>query len=555
MRQKGGAFTLQSGQTMTAEDLLDRFSNSYLEKHSITLPQSIYNSISRFLYIGEDRGLDELYLNGWFWFNKQDNEGGEQGFVNAKTKQAAANLPPLMLEDTYLNFEGIEDRVYHKLTKIEGARNKRGKPVYGVSVPTAYVIKNTEDKEKPFPAYKPFIKKENNSWVLYYIKDSTPISTNLKSNKTDPKEAITELISEYIGVNGTDEYQLSGFSEKGAYISDASKINNLMTNSKLIIQTSNDYLKVYYAEAMNTQETEWQFHPHNLTNFLPSTYYENQFKLLYSMISKRLDELKVSKHHKFLQIPDNFFHIHVSNIPNESTILLTIHAVAEITYRPGSNQERNFKNYTYKNKNGTYELHREKTIENMPNLNMENSRSSNAERLRYKNIRKDHSAYILLKPGVTKHSLYKLSNKNQFGNPFFNPTSQTIISFGTYLNSFALNSAAFATTKFDINHIKNKGVILTNSGARCSIFCDDKYYKKGENNKTIKHQFEDIFKSSSNPISMSNLKTYQQELVQQLRNITGEDYNLNDNTNDNNENNYNLTRLLPKRMTKRKRRN
>jgi hypothetical protein len=554
MRQKGGAFTLQSGQTMTAEELLDRFSNSYFEKHSITLPQSIYDSISRFLYIGEDRGLDELELNGWFWFNKQDNEGGEQGFLNAKTKQAV-NLPPLMLEDTYLNFEGIEDRVYIKLTKIEGASNSRGKPIYGVGIPTAYAIKNIADKKNPFPAYKPFIKKENNDWVLYYMKGSIPTTTNLKSNKTDPKEAITDLISEYIGVNGVDESQLSAFSETGADISDRSKIDNLITNNKLIIQTSDKFLKVYYAEPKNTQGTEWQFHPHNLTNFLPSTYYENQFKLLYTMISKRLDELKVSKNHKFLQVPDNFFHIHVSNIPNEQTILLTIHALSEILYRPGSNQEKNFKNYTYKNKNGTYKLHREISIQSMPHLNMENSRSSNAERLRYKNIRKDHSAYILLKPGVTKHSLYKLSNKNQYGNPFFVPNAQTFINFGMYINSFALGSNSFATTKFDINHIKNKGVILTNSGARCSIFCDDKYYKKDENQKNLKHQFEDIFKSSSSPMSMSNLKPYQEELVQQLSLISGDIYNLNDKNNHNNENNYNLTRLLPKRMTKRKRRN
>lgn len=570
-RQRGGSVTLNY--EFSAEDLLDRFSDTYFEKHDIELSPGIYEALYKFLHVGEDKGLSPSNNNTWFWFNQEDNE----------------YTPRLLLEDKYLNFDEIEKRLYNALSKKENGvfqeRNgveHRVRPYVMHFAKPNYIFR--EEKEKIFhnivPALNPFIRKVSSNpveWKLYIRIDGRAEETVYTSNQSEPKNAIVELIKKYADTNQNlgDQGQVSGCSQGGRPITDMSKIHLLQTNDKLIMHIENQRLSVYYAEKQKKGNNErigeeWKFHPHNLTEFLPSTYYEKQFKKLYMEIQKKLDAIKDDPHFNYTMLPDGFFHIHVGYIPNEEAILLTVHGLAEINWKSEENGKK-FSEYIYENNKGRYSRKREKSIErnNFPgHLNSESNRAD-AEVKHYVNLRKGHNAYILVKPNTSHHPLYRFSDETQTGNPFFlfpdYRTNVMMVEYGIPMASpFALDNNAFALTKYDINHMLNKGIQLCSSGGSCK-FCNlNSDIPVDGMAQDFQRNITKLIRASSNPITKNNLQGWKNRVMQAKAN--GKVSILNSynpapiavsqataTNNNKNNNNYNLTRLVARRKTRKNR--
>jgi hypothetical protein len=228
-----------------------------------------------------------------------------------------------------------------------------------------------------------------------------------------------------------------------------------------------DTLKLYmFNVEIDTNGDFCHVFPYTYNNLLLNDIYENSIKQLFTDIATKLNTINSTDVYKIL--PDGFFHIHVT-IPDNQTqyILLTIHALYEITSNVGDIT------YTY---NG-----QSITRRNMNDLNDPKNIS---------NSRKKHSFYLLFDTITNTHKLYQINSDNTI--KFFNNDIEVGIS-----------ETILGTNIIDINHMENKGVIISKSSKKCSSLCQpecpngksdcekiafnskDYYFKNTGNNKFI----------------------------------------------------------------------
>jgi len=449
MRQKGGSIT-ESGTVFTAQDILDKFSATYFNKSTIEIPEEIYQNLKQFV----DIAVQNKYYQ---WF---DTSKG------------------LILEDQYLSFDGIESRIFHHAVRTD-EKNMEGELV--VKMPFAMYDIQKSDGDI-VPAYHPYLedvgKEEKKTIWRLFVKDrnTVTIDTGRQVTENSYKRALVKLINQYTRLDDVARPQfVSGFTNpgNGFELPDDANVNSFaaMRKSQKLVYFVNPkkQLVVYYAEKNPSNPKQILFHPHNLVNFLPRSDIEENIKNLFSTIAKKMQSLLADcSEYKYQIRPDNFYHIHVTHIPGENDILLTLHAAyedfAEVPER---------KSYTFENTHRKrYKLKEIERTPTSPTMNLPTS-TPTQKMLAYRNYRRRHNAFLLLKNTGSVHPFYTLSENSQVGNPFMFPNNWVYNEQLTGFGAFGMGEAVLGTKVFNMDHISGKGVMFEKVVEKCNIFCDD----------------------------------------------------------------------------------
>ena len=403
---KGGSFTYNY-QNWTAQQILDHFSkdDSYLIKKDFPADINFYNLITKYI-----NNADSLWL---------DND--------------------LILSN--LNYELIESKLWNHLTSLKNTQVTLRTPVF------RYLQADAASRivEAQLVSH-PYLKKDQGNNYILHIGGKS-----FDTGKTDWKEAFSGIIGNF-NINTSDkndqEQQLTSFTTNipidklNRSKCKAKRFNeNTYDETRKILYTkytngAKSFVGVYYIEKEG--DDEYVFHPLNLLNNLPKSEDELLFKKLFTDITGFLN---TNYGGGYNNLPDGFWHIHVTKIPNEDDILLTLHAKNEIV------DPIEEKQYKYKNNDG------ESNIVRIKYANLQNNNKK-------KGLQEKHNFFILLKK--TEPSLiYSLQNKDHSTNPLIAESG------------FSLSESALGYPIFDINHIGTKGVIITSvKGSPCSVFCD-----------------------------------------------------------------------------------
>lgn len=451
-RQKGGAFT-HNGRTYTAEQILDKFSRTYLEKHEIELDPSIYEALMPF--------VREEDIIKWFIFNPR----------NPETR--------LFLNDADLTQEGIDRRIYTGILDTETLSPDQ-KPIFTLP-PTPYIFNLTLNGEPYRPlAFRPFLEKQplrNNEQVprwKVFVKDPVTLSEifiELEIPAEDIQTALETLFFTYheaivvnpILIDMTSVFQ--GPNEVVPY-DDAtlSEVRRLLP--KLFFLKNNAKIRPIYCEQSSDNPMRYFFHPHNLLNFLPRK--EEKCKELFEQITAKLNELTEGGYIYSID-PDKFYHIHVSKLPGEdSTLLLTMHAAYEdVSIDPPKKDK--LADYVYIDGEGREKRSRRpgsrRIVINGPPRTPLKDEIHRERRL--------HNAFILLKSGERIHPLYKVSQQSQVGNPFLSLEFSYRNMLEAPFATFPFNEQTLGEPIFDIDHLSGKGVMIIRNHKKCTTYCDD----------------------------------------------------------------------------------
>jgi hypothetical protein len=197
--------------------------------------------------------------------------------------------------------------------------------------------------------------------------------------------------------------------------------------------------RMYYIQKLS--DNDYKIFPLNYNNLLINEKYENSLKQLFKTISQQLNTIHNNTNYQ--NIPDKFFHIHITPVNEENYVLLTLHALYEITTTNFNNME-----YTYVDKSGISIPNIRKSQQNI-NENIQNERSV-------------HSFYILFNLNENRHYLYKPNGITRNENGVFWGSAQ-----GT-----GILQTNFGNAIADINHVDGYGVILTRPISKCMYFCN-----------------------------------------------------------------------------------
>jgi hypothetical protein len=461
MRQKGGNLRLPGGEVLTAEQILDKHVGVFFNKNPIQISEEVVNTVRKYLNAFTPQQDTPENTKKTLVYNL---------FLKNADRQNKYALHPL-------NFDIIENLIY-ATTSPSGERNIDGEPIFKLDSPV-YEFKIRVDADG-IDAFRPVIKKERVAgqeyWKLYVTNQQTnelvptPIKVDGRLSGKDAIFKITEFAKfkskpQYLsGVQSPDGVVNIDTIEKN-YLEQKIRNNEMADNLLFDIKPSGDNTfkyRVVYGEEVNRDE--WKFHPHNFLNFLPKMDDQEKFKVLYTNIVDGMSKIS-SLCRKLANVPGAFYHIHVSLIPNEETILLTIHGLVE-EFKARGTWDSILEKHTYKNSTGKkYKLERPE----YPDSSI-NKGGNNPSTLikKYQEYRNGHNAYILLKPNTNTHAIYTLSQLNQKGNYF-------IMNFDRALLGpvFALDQSAIGLTKYDINHINGKGVMITPTNEGCLLFCNE----------------------------------------------------------------------------------
>ncbi len=481
--QKGGSLT-KNGKTLTAEQILDKFTATYLDKDAVNINQSTHGILKKFIDI---LNTDKSY----------------QLFDASKH---------LVLEDEYLNFDDIEKRVYKSVVK-DGQNSARNLKLIFPKI--LYRIYKNNNPSNIFFLDHPYIEKKSNSnsWSLFVKKDGNYIDTGFQEEGTSYKEVLNKFLLSKSYAIGDNNYQehVSGLKDKITILSDDIQDFNTMPKSDKLWFNLNDdsELSVFYVEKDNRNPNKFFFHPHNFIRFLPSRAYEENMKHLFYDTARKMSEIFEDCKYQYLVTGDRFYHIHVTKIPNEEDILLTCHAMYEQFSYESNNQEakkmqENLKKFTLETPNSKlYKLSRPIVNGKTPNFN--NSNNSQIKR----KYRRAHNFYILLQPGKSSHPIYKISKHNQYGNPFLvSGPMQMQREYGMHQRDAfrpAIYDYSLGDLLFDINHIKGKGVMLGLAKEKCVMLCDNVVEDFNYRKKVINTLFDE---SLSSPLTKEDIETH-----------------------------------------------
>jgi hypothetical protein len=483
--QKGGNITVNT-RVFTAQEILDKFSATYFNKTTIEIPTEVHQELKQFV----DLAVQDKYFQ---WF---DTSKG------------------LILEDKYLSFDGIESRIFHHAVPIS-EKNMEGELIVKIPEALYSIIKNDNSV---IPASHPFLQdmgKQNGQTIWrVFVKDDTNtiIDTGREVLESSYKRALVEVINKYTVLNVKAKPQfVSAFTNPGSGFplpdANINSFASMKKSPKLVysVNSQRKELSVYYAEKNPSNQKQIFFHPHNLVNFLMRSDIEERMKDLFSRVAKKMQSLLADcSEYKYQILPDNFYHIHVTHIPGENDILLTMHAAYE-----DFAEKPELKSYTLKNTHGKrYKL---KGIERTfvePTMNMPTSTPTKKMQA-YRNYRRIHNAFLLLKETGSIHPFYTLSEKSQVGNPFMFPNPFFYDMQLTEVGAFGIGEAVLGTKVFNIDHITGKGVMFERVIELCNIFCDDA--KESGNFKTM---FTDLLEipDATTPITPDQLLPHMQSV-------------------------------------------
>jgi hypothetical protein len=336
MRQKGGAIT-HNGRTMTAEQILDKFTATYFEKHSIGLEPSFYQTIYPLVDLAKNK---EFYK----FFDLARGYG---------------------LEDSELTYDGINKRVWIGLmdtTRRNGAKAILKFPITPYHIVTSFTPDGKVRSSKP--AHEPCIEKQPTvgtavpSWKVY-VKDIHTNNyeyTNIEFQAENIEKAMEKLIitsnPAYIIQNPEiiSDY-LDGVWSLNSTIPIDAGFDAMSKSSKIVFIKQGQNIRPIYCEQSTENPSKYYFHPHNLINFLPKTTSEQVIKTVFTQIVEKLNELSEGGYIYSVD-PDKFYHIHLTKIPNETDLLVTIHAAYEDTSTDGDFSKLASYKYEYTNQNG-----------------------------------------------------------------------------------------------------------------------------------------------------------------------------------------------------------
>jgi len=223
-----------------------------------------------------------------------------------------------------------------------------------------------------------------------------------------------------------------------------------------VYNLDSDYVYLYMYN-MKEKDDTYEIFPFPYTNLLLNDNYESAVKSLFDEIVNTLN--KITQSNKYDTLPDGFFHIHVTIPDNQNRyILLTIHGLYEIlSDTPYINDKYLYKKGLFSN----YSITR-KGLDNMTDKD-----------------KKDHSFYILFDTQTNNHKLYQIKDLNK-ATDFFS-SKQTIGIYETILG----------TNIIDINHIKNKGVLVTSVKKKCEYLCQPEC--PGDNCTLVNYNSNDYY--------------------------------------------------------------
>jgi hypothetical protein len=485
--QKGGSFT-KNGVTYSAEYILDKFTKTYLHKDKFYLEPSIVKTLQSYI---ENAKNKDYYK----WFDATKN---------------------LILEDSELTQEGIDKRIYHGIVETG---KKKGISTFQFPITPyefTYTVNGTTNHTL---AYQPSIKQiQDGAWQIF-VKDpktKKDIATEIVLPGNTVEEALEKIVfNGYINIIQSEyaEY-VSGFNTLNATLTlDETSLcifNDMKKSNKILFlkkENKPGNIRPIYCEQKPSDPRTFLFHPHNLLNFLPQSKKENDLRLLFEEITSQLNASIINTNTNYIYSldPDKFYHIHVTYVPNEENIILTIHAAFE-DLRTEAGKEK-LKKYIYINQKGTRKvLGRFGAIESFINTIPNNTKSQQSTEMKQKvkEMRYLHNAIILLKPNKQIHSIYRLSKNNLVGNPFLTDKGKFLMQFVSPFSNFAFFQSNLGNPVMDLMHISGKGVMISNYNEECQYFCDI------AQNNIVKKMVQDLVINPgySNPIEPDQLFDY-----------------------------------------------
>jgi hypothetical protein len=501
MRQKGGAIT-HNGRTMTAEQILDKFTATYFDKNTIDLEPSFYQTIYPLVDIAKNK---EFYK----FFDLATGYG---------------------LEDSELTYDGINKRVWIGLmdtTRRNGAKAILKFPITPYHIVTAFTpdrkVRTSKPAHEPYIEQQPTVGNAVPSWKVY-VKDIHTNNyeyANIEFQAPNIEKAMEKLImtsdpSYFIQNPEIITEYLDGVWSLNSTIPIGPSFDAMSKSSKIVFIKQGQNIRPIYCEQSTENPSKYYFHPHNLINFLPKTTSEQVFKTVFNQIVEKLNQLSEGGYIYSVD-PDKFYHIHLTKIPNETDLLLTIHAAYEDTSIDDKFAKLASYKYEYTNQNGRVQsknLGRPGFPTEIINTFKSDPRKMTKKET-IKKMRRLHNAFILVKRDTNTHSLYKLSSRSQVGNPFLTLYGNFHVQLYNPFSNFPLSQNLLGDNVLNINHISGKGVMLTIKPNECQVFCNH-----AVNNDIKVKLLTLVFDTTlSNPIQESELLPYKRTLFAYLNTL------------------------------------
>ena len=218
------------------------------------------------------------------------------------------------------------------------------------------------------------------------------------------------------------------------------KLLHYTNHNLLIIIAEEEFLVKYKMYYVIKKDNVYEIFPHSYLNPILDDTYTPPVKKLFKNITDTLTTIIIPSN-KYVNSPDRFFHIHVTPVKNENFVLLTLHALYEIT-----NDDPPSTDYKY----NTMTIIRPSMADiNSPLVT------------KIKN-RKVHNFYILYNLNSNTHFIYnvdKLANNN---------------SFFSSDNAIGIRETIFGDNIIDINYIgKDYNVTISTVKQECKLLCND----------------------------------------------------------------------------------
>lgn len=309
----------QGGDVEKPKHILDKLvQDNCLIRHEITLDPKKYNDFKQFLnivisryrygflpenvfddinFIGKTQCTDDDLKKIWYNLNKDGNNVKIDSPSIYKDGQPINSLIKYNRMQNESNNE-LFKRIFDDLKKLQYGYNNI--PSHEFNLSQASGIANPYE----------------------------PIHLNITSDE------LNTLISRYVSSGQND---ISG--QFGNY-----NYKLYIDKNILFVWMMHIDINLYILNVRQINNNQYDVFPYPYNNILLNDKYEEIIKYLFATIKDKLNQLTSSNKYKIE--PDNFFHIHFTNI-NQKYMILTIHALYEIT-NPSNEIKYTYNNNEYK---------------------------------------------------------------------------------------------------------------------------------------------------------------------------------------------------------------
>lgn len=294
------------------------------------------------------------------------------------------------------------------------------------------------------------------SKIKWNIQDQTQIS-GLKNINSFDKIQLELLELENLIENYTIAHEYDG-----DFIFDDNKIFfKYSPVSKFLfyyyIDRESHYLYLLVAN-VEKNGSKYKIFPITYSNILTNKYYESSLINFFNFLSKKFTEIIYGNNYnnQYSNIPDNFFHLHLTSIPNEpNLLLLSAHAKYENINIQTKIQDKNncIQTYTFESKNNVkYKISRV-CLNKLTNS--------------IKKSRQLHNFYILIDLKSCGLSIYSM-NWSYLEKLEKIEESDKI---NLFKYNLGINQNIFGKNFADLNYIEGQGVIITKVNLECEKYC------------------------------------------------------------------------------------